>query len=120
MTMTPQQDQSAISLSERWRRWKEGRGPLFPVIVLVGIGALVGIGWSFLQSSPPPVAITQSTTQRAPGVATPALAGAPGRGGEIRVYIVGAVQRPGVYSLQPGDRIENLVRLAGGLTAEAD
>lgn len=39
---------------------------------------------------------------------------------EIRVYVAGEVQRPGVYVLSPGDRIEQAVEAAGGLTPDAD
>ncbi|MFA9399252.1 MAG: helix-hairpin-helix domain-containing protein [Clostridiaceae bacterium] len=39
---------------------------------------------------------------------------------EIKVYVVGEIKNPGVYSLKEGDRIENLVDLAGGFTENAD
>jgi competence protein ComEA len=39
---------------------------------------------------------------------------------DLRVYISGAVQEPGVYSLQPGDRLVDALEAAGGATAEAD
>ncbi len=40
--------------------------------------------------------------------------------GGPRAYISGEVARPGVYRFEPGDRVEQLVALAGGFTAEAD
>ena len=40
--------------------------------------------------------------------------------GEIVVEIAGAVEKPGVYKLPGGSRIEDLLIAAGGLTAEAD
>ena len=39
---------------------------------------------------------------------------------EFKVFINGAVHRPGVYSVQPGDRLEDVLAMAGGLTADAD
>jgi competence protein ComEA len=39
---------------------------------------------------------------------------------EIRVYISGAVQRPGVYTVAEGDRWIEAVELAGGPTGDAD
>ena len=38
----------------------------------------------------------------------------------IYVYIVGAVENPGVYALSEGARLDELLALAGGATPEAD
>jgi competence protein ComEA len=40
--------------------------------------------------------------------------------GEIRVYVTGAVQRPGVYPLTDGDRWIDALEAAGGPTADAN
>ncbi len=40
--------------------------------------------------------------------------------GEVRVYVTGAVQTPGVYPLQDGDRWLDALEAAGGPTADAD
>ena len=39
---------------------------------------------------------------------------------EIRVEVAGAVARPGVYTVQPGDRAAEAIALAGGLGPDAD
>ena len=39
---------------------------------------------------------------------------------EIKVYINGAVRQPGVYQVDGGDRLADVVTLAGGLTEDAD
>jgi len=39
---------------------------------------------------------------------------------DIRVYISGAVQNPGVYPAQPGDRWIDVLETAGGATSDAD
>jgi len=40
--------------------------------------------------------------------------------GDVRVYITGAVQNPGVYSLEDGDRWIDALEIAGGATGDAD
>jgi competence protein ComEA len=39
---------------------------------------------------------------------------------ELRVYVIGAVQRPGVYTLQQGDRWIDALEAAGGPAPDAD
>ncbi len=39
---------------------------------------------------------------------------------EIKIYLTGAVKNPGVLTVTDGDRLADVVQLAGGLTAEAD
>ena len=39
---------------------------------------------------------------------------------EVRVYVSGAVRRPGVYLLSAGDRLEDALEAAGSETSEAD
>ena len=39
---------------------------------------------------------------------------------DLRVHMKGAVRNPGVYSLNDGDRLEQAVEAAGGLTDDAD
>ncbi len=38
----------------------------------------------------------------------------------VKVYVSGAVARPGVYELSGADRVEDAIRAAGGPTPEAD
>lgn len=46
--------------------------------------------------------------------------GAPGNLDGIVVQISGAISEPGVYRVDPGDRVADLVEMAGGFTSEAD
>lgn len=39
---------------------------------------------------------------------------------DLRVYVNGAVQNPGVYSLEPGNRLVDALAAAGGPTSDAD
>ena len=38
---------------------------------------------------------------------------------ELRVYITGEVHNPGVYTMQPGDRLDRVLAAAGGATDDA-
>ena len=38
----------------------------------------------------------------------------------LRAYIAGAVNRPGVYTFDDGDRLDDLLRMAGGPAGDAD
>ena len=44
---------------------------------------------------------------------------APETSGKCYVYVCGEVAEPGVYVLEPGDRIYEAVEMAGGMTADA-
>jgi competence protein ComEA len=39
---------------------------------------------------------------------------------DLMIHISGAVQKPGIYSLQPGSRLNDAINLSGGFTSEAD
>ena len=48
------------------------------------------------------------------------IAPSPTEAGPIQAYVTGAVVSPGVYTLQPGSRVTDLVQAAGGALPEAD
>ncbi len=63
-----------------------------------------------------PIEVNLPTPEPAEGAA-PSNAGDPDD--ELRVYVSGEVHRPGVYTLRPGDRLEDALAAAGGPTANA-
>ena len=39
---------------------------------------------------------------------------------ELKAYVTGAVRQPGLYTIEEGDRLADLIDLAGGITEDAD
>ncbi|MFQ6020319.1 MAG: helix-hairpin-helix domain-containing protein [Dehalococcoidia bacterium] len=76
------------------------------IVAALAVPLLVGLGFLLNDrlSGPQPLEID--------------LEDMPGR--EARVYISGAVQRPGVYTVTEGDRWIDVLEKAGGPTTEAD
>ena len=83
------------------------------VIILAAIAAAAGGVALFLQDGddgdpvriiPPPTVASE---------ASPAES-------ELKAYVTGAVRRPGLYTIKEGDRLADLIDLAGGITEDAD
>ena len=73
---------------------------LLAAATLIAIGVLVARGWL---DRPQPVQIVPLPLDPA-----------------IKVAVRGAVNAPGTYTLSAGDRVDDAIRAAGGLTADAD
>ncbi len=81
-----------------------------PVIALLLIGA-IAYTWfaptSSSPASPSPSGISQQSFGNAPSNSSGASSG--GSGGDLHVYVVGAVKHPGVYDLPAGARVYQLI-----------
>lgn len=75
-------------------------------LILVGFGVFLIKDNKFFGSDK--VEVLESTTQNQ------------GTASEIVVEIAGAVEKPGVYKLKNGDRVEDLLIASGGFSADAD
>ncbi len=82
------------------------RGPM--TVVLIVLAAAGVIVWLLRRPEPRPVEV----------VMTPS-AGEP-RERSLKVYVSGEVVAPGVYALRGGDRVEDALAAAGGMTDQAD
>lgn len=76
------------------------------ILLLLCLSALgVGATVLLLRPSPGPIVVTLPTATPQP---------------ELKVYVNGAVNRPGVYVVPEGARLEDVLAMAGGLTGDAD
>ena len=81
-------------------------------LVIVGATAFALIAWWRASSTPDPAVLLPASPQ-----ATSTAAGAPAR---IGVDVAGAVQRPGLYYLTAGSRVDDAIKAAGGFAPDAD
>ena len=82
------------------------------VLVAAAVIAVALLGARYLAGGGSPAA------SRAP--APPVRVEEPSRSAAALVHVAGAVRRPGVYRMAPGERVDDAVRRAGGATSKAD
>ncbi len=86
--------------------WKSIRGYL--AVMLLCVIAFGGYLLYERRPQPEPITIIQASPMPTQTVAP------------MVVHVAGAVQRPGVYTLEPGSRVQDAVLAAGGLTRDVD
>jgi competence protein ComEA len=113
---------AGLRLPEGLSRWSAGGvalgpGPVAVVAVLIALGLALCCWW-LLRSDSEPVAAAAPH----PGLATPVPVGSsPGPvATEIIVDVAGKVRRPGIAVLEPGARVVDAIRAAGGARRGAD
>ena len=87
--------------------------------ILVGTAGVLWVS----QEDRPPIQVVPPPTMESRNAEAPEGAIAPSviqALNALKVYVSGAVVRPGVYTLQEGDRLEDAVDAAGGATSGAD
>lgn len=119
-----------------WRMWEEaaaerGLDPRLPLWLVAALAAAAA-GWWLLRPAPAPVeellpvASTEAPAETASGETSTSDAGDGADDPETTVpetvvaHAAGAVTAPGVYELDGGARIDDLVAAAGGLAPDAD
>lgn len=92
-----------------------------PLIALLLIGA-IAYTWFAPASSSPASSSPSGILQQSFGNASSGSSGASsgGSGGDLHVYVVGAVKHPGIYDLPPGARVYQLIAAAGGTLPNAN
>ena len=117
------------SSSPPWARWG---------LVLILGAVAVGVGWWLLSPGPAPVERLMPAARRPVSSSSSSSSGLPTAGGSgsvpvagvqsatssspvpLVVQAAGAVNQPGVYRLEVGARVDDLLRAAGGAGPEAD
>ncbi|MEO7555227.1 MAG: ComEA family DNA-binding protein [Acidimicrobiales bacterium] len=96
----------------RWTSRQLAAGALLCVGVILAAVALLRPG-----APPPPVELSLPMASAPPAAAPSTTAAA---AADVVVHATGAVATPGVYRLEPGSRVTDLVAAAGGLAPDAD
>lgn len=119
-------------MGSRIEAWLSWFGPARLVTSAVAVLIVCAGGWWLVRSPPPPTEAAlpmATTTPVGTRAAEPVLAPAsPASSGtapvdaaaDVVVHVAGAVERPGVYELPVGSRVDHAIERAGGASPTAD
>ena len=97
------------------------RGVLIAVLVLLSGGFVAASVILIVRGSGnAPIQIVTSSSGAGNGAVPAGGESLPTNPTTLLVYVHGAVENPGVYSLEPGDRLVDALDAAGGATGDAD
>lgn len=126
----PGRPEPAGASGDRIREWLDWLGVTRLITTTVAVVAVCTGAWFLLRPPPPPsesslpVATVASGGGVAPTVVLPlpsdAAATTSTEGGQVVVHVAGSVANPGVYEVEPGSRVDDAIRRAGGATSSAD
>lgn len=106
--MNPDAVRNAVATA---RHWIAFIGPRRLFASVVGVVVAITVGWFVLRPSPTPVEFVL------PSITTTATSL---NDSDIHVHVVGAVKRPGVYTMSANARVVDAVAIAGGSLPTAD
>lgn len=87
---------------------------LFAIILAIALAIALYVLWHASNTTSTPPAITQTNFGNPSTKTTTLPTNSVNTGGELQVYIVGAIKHPGVYSLPADARVYQLLQTAGG------
>lgn len=101
------------SLWSRFVAWVKFVGPVKVAATTVGVIVAAAIGWMLVRPSPPGAEAALGTLAPSPSTAD-APTSTVGTGEPILVHVAGSVRSPGVYRVDDGARVVDVVTAAGG------
>ena len=119
-TMTPVENDAAYTLLATTQPSAAPAGAVFHFFsYLLGLlTALLLVGgsvWMLRRPEPAPIVLHPPPTAAPTATLLPTATPAP-----MIIFVSGAVQRPGIYSLEATARVADAIRAAGGVTSEAN
>jgi len=89
----------------------------YKILIIVGVVGTVLLVGGIISSGIIPKTFIKSSKQQYPAAS---VVSGVSKSAEVKVDVSGAVNFPGVYSLPQDSRVEDALKLAGGVTKEAD